>query len=347
MCYPKPGPRCSSYAAKSYARAQIACSTMVVDLSLEDPKDRETFDTMLARRDKAKREYFATPAGIATLEQNLRDATSDYQKEDLQRQLQDAKDYRAHLLSLVKAKDTGDIGSHNDSKTVPQYGKLGFTTEFARADEDRLGWSAHAISEDVDENERTRIKKVGQFLTRASTVWMDKMTPEEVSTMSWLTNDGSHIMVEHTAGNSEKISRITSIPPEELDRRLDIITSACNKAPRLKEPVVLYRGLQREAPFDLEEVKKTGEYTAPTALSSSLNPGVANSFGYKNIILEFKTRKFPTPTNFSYQHHKESEVLIPPGAKFKLVGVQEGVRAGWTKDTLVDGYTIVQLEEVE
>lgn len=346
MCYPKPGPRCSSYAAKAYARAQLLCSTMLVDLSLDTPKDREKFDRTLALRKKAEREYYATPAGIAILERKIKDTDSDFQKEQLAQKLRDAKEYRAHMLSLVKMKDQGDLENHNKDKTAPRYEKLGFATEFAPADQPRLGWSTHALGKDSEE-QAAQVRKVGQFLNRASDVWMKRLTPEEISTLSWLTDDGSHIMSQHAAGNSEKVASMTPIPPEELDRRLSIITEACKKAPRLKSPVVLYRGLQREAPFDLEEVKRTGQYTAPTALSASLNPGVANSFGYKNIILEVKTRKFPTPTNFSYQHHKESEVLIPPGAKFRLVGIQEGVKAGWTEDTLVDGYTIVQLEEVE
>lgn len=346
MCYPKPGPRCSSYAAKAYARAQILCSTMMVDLSLDDPKDREKFDRTLALRAKAEREYYATPAGIAILERKIRDNDSPYQIEKLSQKLQDAKEYRAHLLSLVKMKDQGDLDTHNKDKTAPRYEKLGFATEFAPADQPRLGWSTHALDKDSAE-QAAQVRQIGQFLNRASDSWVKRLTPEEIATLSWLTDDGSHIMSEHAAGNSEKVAKLTSIPPEELDRRLAIIKEACKKAPKLKSPVILYRGLQREAPFDLEKVKETGEYVAPTALSASLNPGVANSFGYKNIILEFKTRKFPTPTNFSYQHHKESEVLVPPGAKFRLVGVQEGVKAGWTEDTLVEGYTVVQLEEVE
>lgn len=334
MCYPSPGPRCSSHAAKTLARAQIACQRVVFDQSLDYDDKRVEIDRLIKRRDNAQLEFNATPAGLEILKQQI--ASGDTHEQARARlAYREAKALRTKRLRLVKMRDVGEgTKTHGDVRMSTLYGKLGIVEDFDTSTADRVGW----------QNSSKQFSRTSALLVKASEAWMSRLSPEEVHALQWLTNDGTEVLSRKAHGSPP--SSTSKLTPEEVERREALVKSAFGKAPLMPKPVILYRGIGSEVPFDVDQVLQDGEYTAPTVQSATVNPGVANSFGYSNVILEMKTRRFPSPTNFAGNGPREAEVMIAPGSRWKVTGSLKGVSYGWDEDSMVDGYTILQMEEV-
>lgn len=334
MCYPYPGPRCSSHAAKALARAQIACQNATFTKNVPHEQKMKELDKLIARRDKAQKEFDATPAGMEILKQEI--ASGDtYTQERAKKRLREGKALRAHRLRLVKMKDIGEgPKAHSDVRMSSLYQKLGIREDFDATTSDRVGWQPSS----------DQFKATSALLVKASDAWMQRLSPEEVHAIKWLTSDGTEVLSRKAYGSPPKINHRLS--DEEVSRREELVKSAFDKAPLMPKPVVLYRGVGTNIPFDTEAVLRDGEYVAPCVQSATVNPGVANSFGYKSIVLEMKTRRFPTPTNFASNGPREAEIMIAPGSRWKVTGVQRDVRFGWDSEHMVDGYTVIQMEEV-
>jgi ADP-ribosyltransferase exoenzyme len=330
MCYARPGPRCSSHAAQALAKAQIACEE-----SMFSNPDRATIERTIKRRDKALAEFNATPVGLAILQSQVTHGTG-YEKERSELDLAQAKALREYQLSAIAAEDRGDTGSHAGSRLHTLYENLGLSDEFDTTTADRVGW----------DNGTEIFSKNSKLLTKASSAWVDNMSPEQSAAIAWVTGAGSEILSRHAHGVPQTYYG-ESYTNEQLEERARLVNEAFDAAPRMPKPVVLYRGIGSGYPFDPEEVIQEGHYTAKSILSASVNPGVANSFGYKNVILEMKTRRFASPVNISGVGPREAEVMIKPGSRFKVTGVLRDVSFGWSKENMVDGYTVIQMEEVE
>lgn len=334
MCYPSPGPRCSSHAAKTLARAQIACQHAAFEDGIEHEEKMKELNRLIKRRDNAQLEFNATPAGMEILKQGMEAGDANTQ-ERAKLAYKEARALRTKRLRLVKMREAGEGNlKHSDVRMSSLYDKLGISEDFDTTTTDRVGWQPSS----------EQFRTTSALLVKASEAWMSRLTPEEVHALQWLTNDGTEILSRKAHGSPPKA--YSALDPEEIDRREGFVKSAFDKAPLMPKPVVLYRGLGSQVPFEVEEVIKSGEYTAPTAQSATINPGVANSFGYKNVILEMKTRRFPSPTNFAGNGPREAEIMVAPGSRWKVTGVLRNVSFGWDKDTLVQGYTVIQMEEV-
>lgn len=335
MCYAHPGPRCSAHAAQILTRAQIECNQVVFKQFDSDEEKYKEYDRLIAKRTRAEKEFDATPAGMAILKQKIKHETG-HTREQAKDKLAQAKALRAHRLSLIKAKDRGDIGVHSDARLSTLYQRLGLREDFDTTSADRIGWDTST----------EQFKQSTTLLVKASDAWMKNMTPEQIAAVQWVTGRGSEVLSRHGNGHDPGYFG-RQYSAEEIERRARLVEEAFDKAPRMPKPVVLYRGIGSQFPFDADKVIADGEYTAPSVLSATINPGVANSFGYKNVIMEIKTRRFASPTNFSGAGPREAEVMIKPGSRFKVTGVLRDVTFGWREENKVPGYTVIQVEEIE
>lgn len=344
MCYPHPGPRCSAYAAKVLTRIHMQILEL---LSSEGgfPTDEATsakIDKLMEKREEAQREFNATPAGLEILEREAQ-STDDWTRRQAREKLKEATAWRKHRLALLKIeKDNKDEGSikHRRERIDALYQRAGLRQEFQDPSVDRIGW-------DVS---NPQFGVTGNFLIKASDAWASRITPQEFQALCWLTEGGTQTLSRTSHKPSDDHAEYMShqkIAPEEIQRRAEDIKTAFAKAPKLPEPVVLYRGIGTDSPFDHDEVINSGEYQAPTVLSASVNPGIAHSFGYGKVMLEMKTRRFPSAINFSTLGTKrEAEVMIAPGSRWKVVAVHKGVKFCW-EGNKPDVYTVIQMEETD
>lgn len=335
MCYPKPGPRCSAHAIKAYALAHKRC---VDSLERKDElysSSEEYFKKsaeLVAARARAEKEYYATPAGMRYLERHItgKGDTNDEMYSEL---LRDAKLLRAARLAALGEKDQGDItdGHRKNLKAERLYTKLRLTKDFLPEDTPRVGWYVN----------RPGQEDYAMALIKVSNVWGSKLSPDELATINWYTGTGSEDIAKYHLGKESKFS------DEEIEQRKAHLNSALDKAPRLPEPAVLYRGLNSTETNKqiVADILRTGEYIPQHVQSSSPNPSVANSFGWGGVMLEIKTRSAAYTSALSHHGVREEEALLKAGTKYRLVGHFQG-KAGWPGEHLVD-YHIIQLEEVE
>ena len=312
-------------------------------------------------KDKAEKEYETTPLGIKELEDKLAICLSydssqmsqDMLEESIKsarKNLLTAKQRRAEQLKKYKLAGKKEVIEHRSDVDIDRsYARLGLRTEFDSTSTDRIGWSEG--SEQFNKN--------AAFLMRASDRWINKLNDEQISAVKWFTGSGSEMISIEAAIKGEKdedkslssqrmqqiLDRIGGI--KNYERKKKSFNEALMLAPSSKKPVILYRGIGRNYKISLDEIAETGIYETPTAVSSTLNPGIANRFGSGRVVLEMKTRHFGSPTNFSGQYASEEEVIIPQGTKFRVVKVMKGMTFGWSPDHPVNGYTVVQLEEIE
>lgn len=97
MCYPKPGPRCSSHALASLLEAQDAFKNAATESQKE---------TTARRLRKARKEYYATPAGINLLKSKMLTAMAASRMAEAQKYgnaVRKFEDLRASQIAAMKA----------------------------------------------------------------------------------------------------------------------------------------------------------------------------------------------------------------------------------------------------
>lgn len=129
-------------------------------------------------------------------------------------------------------------------------------------------------------------------------------------------------------GQSGTMSMAGSV--KALDRALE-------SAPRLEEPVVVYRGLH--VPDDEDPYEwASGRYlmgsnaVMPQFSSASMDPMTSMGFGGTNpVMLEIVTRQgayLDAVSEFGMDGASEQEVLLRRNSRFKVVGIEEGEVSG-------------------
>lgn len=151
-----------------------------------------------------------------------------------------------------------------------------------------------------------------------------------------LTEDALEIKVRHKmydedgfeTGRTGTMSMAGSV--KALDRALE-------SAPRLEEPVVVYRGMH--VPDDEDPYEwASGHYqegknvVMPQFSSTSMDPMTSVGFGGTNpVVLEIVTRQgayLDAVSEFGMDGPSEQEVLLRRNSRFKVVGIEEGDVSG-------------------
>lgn len=168
----------------------------------------------------------------------------------------------------------------------------------------------------------------------------------------------------------------TNIMRNYAKKRYKLMRSAIEKAPRLDEPIQVYRGtnvaeltelLGEKTPENQEELDslkqkllsgnmnnatcQDSRITARIPKSGSIFPDIAHRFAQdekfyeENIILSFSQKTCASPVNVSAWSAGEGEVFVDGKSKFKLKGARIVERESRIKDQPIR-YFYVALEEV-
>jgi hypothetical protein len=112
MCYPKPGPRCSSHAKAELDKADKDLEQFLLKTTSLTPEQAyNQYDSLLTRKKQAQALYDSTPAGQASLEEAINETTGSL-KETLQNRKLAGERLRRTALTAYKQTVTA-------SKTLP------------------------------------------------------------------------------------------------------------------------------------------------------------------------------------------------------------------------------------
>lgn len=338
MCYPFPGPRCSSYAARILTEAKIRSRN---EMSLEA-------STAL---DAAQLEYDATPAGMKELKRRISQYQGNAKTEyELRLALGEAK--RAERLLLIKAKDRGDI-KHKKQTSAD----IMFSGSFHRFADDYDAESL--ISHDSEE--------MKQLITD-SHQWTTKLNDEEIEAVSWYTSNGSTVINKHLTGNLEEFyladyredetaEEFDAREAEAAQKHLDYLNttvkdldSALSKGKR-QTPIKVYRGVSSDVmkaegyssrdtdKYVAERFPVGGTFISPVFMSSSLEYKRGAGFETSGVVLEVLGETVGPVSNVSAWGVTEKEYVLPRNTAYKVKAVKT------VPDKHGEDRFIIQLEE--
>jgi hypothetical protein len=341
MCYPFPGPRCSSYAARALTEAKITAR--------KDPSNIEAREAL----DAAQLEYDATPAGMRELKRRIGQYDGNAKTEyELRLSLGEAK--RAERLLLIKAKDRGDI--KHQRKSSPD-------TMFPS--------SFHRFADNHDNEPEIRHDSAEmKQLVADSHNWIEKLNDEEIEAVSWYTSNGSTVITKHLTGNSdpfylkdyiddetaeqfdEREADAAQAHVEYLDRTVKDLDSALAKGKR-QTPIKVYRGLSfhviESEGYKFDKIDKYvadkfpvgGTFISPVFMSSSLEHKKAKGFESSGVLLEVMGKTVGPVSNVSAWGVTEKEYVLPRNTAYKVRAVKT-----FTDKHEIERF-IIQLEEDE
>lgn len=339
MCYPSPGPRCSSYAALALTQAKIRARN---EGSLE----------ARAALDAAQLEYDATPAGIKELERRIGQQKGN-SKTEYEMRLDLGKAKRAERLLLVKAKDRGDIKHLNSEQNTD----VMFPASF------------HRFSKDYEQEEPIRYdSSVMKRVVEDSHNWVNKLNHDEIEAVSWYTSNGSFVINKHLTGNSdefyltdyrddetaeefdEREAKAAQAHLEHLNTTVKTLDSALAKGKR-ETPVKVYRGVSYDvvkadgysfgeaARYVTDKFPVGSTYISPVFMSSSLEYKRGAGFESSGVLLEVLGKTVGPVSNVSAWGVAEKEYILPRNVAYKVRAVKK------TQDKQGNDQFIVQLEE--
>jgi hypothetical protein len=317
MCYPKPGPRCSSHALLALTTEKMELS----NLYSKEGRDITKVLKQLKKIEKLEEVYDTTPAGLQELEERLAltSSTDKIKTFQLQSRLTTMTKRRENQLKALKKaqRDAGEI-SHEATAFV-EYGDQDFPTILTSVP-----------------NDSPRITN----LLNDSTNWVNTLTPEEVKATRWYTKGGYQEIYSFQQFNEIAVEGRTK---EQLNSYIQNINTALAKYKR-EEPIIVYRGVgmvgnnTRLSTDEASVFFKTGdEYSYESYSSTSMDSSIAGKFSSSNIVLALKTKKAVPVTSLSQHGLGEKELIIPPKQKFKVTNVVPNKY----------GVTIVHMEELD
>lgn len=300
MCYPKPGPRCSSHALLTLTNEKMELS----NLYSKEGRSISNVLKQLKKVEKLEEVYYTTPAGLQELEERLAltnpaDKIKTFQ---LQSRITTMTKRRENQLKALKKtqRDAGEI-PHEKTAFV-EYGDQDFPTILTSVPNDS--------------------PKITNMLND-STNWVNTLTPEEVKATRWYTKGGYQEIYSFQQFNEISVEGRTK---EQLTSYIQNINTALAKYKR-EEQIIVYRGVgmvdnTRLSTDEASTLFKTGdEYSYESYSSTSLDSSIANKFSSSNLVLALKTNKAVPVVALSQHGLGERELIIPPKQKFKVTKV--------------------------
>lgn len=342
MCYAFPGPRCSAHAKKKYVSL------------LEKQKASRSNNSMTweqrqklkADVDAAELDYDSTPVGQARLELRIKQGMS--RNGDIEERLENARALRKMQLQAIKAEDTGDINSHDDSDVDWVTG--GFLSKRAQ----RKDWGS--------EKSQKSVKKYIDY----NQAFIQKLSTEESMALYWHTSDGSMVVNSHLH-NQTDYTQGKKYSKAMIKNQIKTLDSIFAKH-QLQEPTVLYRGVgANNFPTEIknaaEDSPEFNEFLStqypvgetiniPEYMSTSADPAVAHNFsGMQSVVLEIKTKSAVPVGLVSAWNASEREFLVNRDGKYRVVSVLKDVTYKNVFNSFApspdnEHVTVIQLEEV-
>lgn len=339
MCYPFPGPRCSSYAALVLTEAKLNARN--------NPTSIEAREAL----DAAQLEYDATPAGMRELKRRI----SQYQgssKTEYELRLDLGQAKRTERLLLIKAKDRGDI-KHKQSKEQDTMFPAAF----------------HQFTDDHENEPRIELdSNEMKQLIADSHQWVDRLNDEEIEAVSWYTSNGSTVINKHLTGNSDEFylkdyrddetaqefdEREASAAQDHLNHlntTVKDLDSALAKGKR-QTPIKVYRGVSidvmkaegytsRDADkYVTDKFPVGGTFISPVFMSSSLEHKRGSGFESSGVLFEVLGKTVGPVSNVSAWGVTEKEYILPRNLAYKVNAVKT------VKNKHGDDLFVIQLEE--
>lgn len=140
------------------------------------------------------------------------------------------------------------------------------------------------------------------------------------------------------SGKEHDIWGYDTYPAKHLDRTKELLDGAMDKAPRLDEPINMYRGLNTETfgewhNVTVEEVQEMfppgSDYSPPFPESATLHPKIAYGFSQPGVVMQIESKTLASPVNVGAWGTSEMEVLINHRKKYKIKDVSKQV---WEKN---------------
>ena len=332
MCYPKPGPRCSSHALIQLTKARhklLKLSEEKVEASDED-KHYIKFEKLYAHVQAAQQEYSITLASIKAQEKYLLEKPDDIFARN---QLEQAKALRKARLAAMK-----NVQERNHRS--PQSTSYTFSKQGLSADGEKL-FPLKQIHPDI------------LTMMKESEKWSHHLTDEEIdSVRRYSQGDYSHI-------NGSLLS--TNYKPQygeySKNRTLqDIknIDSALAKH-NVDREVVVYRrhllcnddgSMQQKTLAEQQEIFQVGSVYEPGFYqSTSLDPQNAPTDNDSVVFFEIKAKRAVPIAVVASQGTNEKEYLLPRDTKYRVVANTNKVHImeNADKPTIL---TVIQLEEI-
>lgn len=327
MCYPKPGPRCSAYAAEKIAIAR----RNVFILRDNRKEDYASFEKAMKVLDKAQNEYEITPAGIHDLEYYVKEnPDSEYYKN----KLEEAKALRQARLDAAKKANKLEERKHSQKVSPFIYER---TT---------LSQNGDHLTPLHDRDE------VITTMLNESKVWSRRLTPEEIASVKRYTQ-GDYADVNGSLSNPNYITQHASL--EATQETISLLDSAIKKSD-FNRDVVVYRrhfmfseeGKMLDIPMEEQQkIFAVGKVYEPGFfMSTSLDPKNAPpSDGGITTFFEIKARRAASVSVVANSGTNEREFILPKDGKYKVVANTNKVTINkhGTPTTL----TVIQLEEIE
>lgn len=311
MCYPKPGPRCSGYAARKLALAEAVAAEHISDMT-------QFFAAQEAVK-AARSEFDATPAGLKALELLLvRENTFGNQ----QRYREAKHTYTSRLLALKAADRNIEHDVHIEvNKTSP------IPTSF--------------LPDDVARKD-VSIREVLEVSAKESEPWVNELNDSELAVMRWMTDRGAVEMNTHLGGSND-YSHYSQHDLSLLQNQLD---TAFDKLPSQKSRV-MYRGIRKgllpveiaesyripdevKQQIILEKFQEGATYRNEFYMPTSLQPEATMRFADIGMVMEIKTSR-SAPVSALSLFPREAERIIPRGVEYKVAAVKDNILYGKQK----------------
>lgn len=327
MCYPKPGPRCSSYAARILAEARLQASKA-------PPNDFAARDNLKS----AQLAYEATPAGIRDLTRRLERAKQkgipESQTEyELRLKLGIAE--RQAKLDAIKAIDQGD----------PKH--------LATSPEVTYDESMHRLSSNLNELPTDYLSdKHVKNLIIDSHNFTSRLIEDEIEALIWYTSNGSFSINRHLTNTLKTSHTSRGAAMREmanLQATVMNLDSALEKGKRNKA-LKVYRGVSSKVMESCgytnaqEYIENTfpigGTFTSPVFMSSTLDYLTGKDFGESEVMIEVLGTKMAPISNISTWSASEKEYVLPRKTPYEVKNVLIQNNQDSSK------FYLVQLEEI-
>ena len=331
MCYPKPGPRCSSHAAYILAENRRKALYLLANSKVDDKE----FEKASKKLREAELEYSITPAGLDELRKYSEKSAHSKAKYDTALALRKAR------MDALKVKKK-EFKIRNHANNIEQY-----------------EYSQNKLSQNGDTIQNMDLNSID----------ITKAIEDSHSFSKKLTSSEQASLRRYSQGEYDSINTVLSNNPRssEFDKKLALedianIDSALAKQPKRDSPVIVYRrhfNYNEEghwAQNSLEEQRKimpVGSIFEPgTFLSTSLRASNLSemSKNRENEIYRFEIKSYSAASLniISAQGPNESEFLLPRNAKYRVVSNDTKLTIREVKNHKDYSYDVVvfQLEEI-
>lgn len=331
MCYPKPGPRCSSHAAYILAENRRKALSLLENSKVNDKE----FEKVSKKLREAELEYSITPAGLDELRKYSENSSHSKAKYETAVALR-----KARMDALKEQQQDFKIRNHSNKTEQYEYSQI------------QLSKNGDIIQK-IDLNSLDITKAIED-----SRSFSKKLTSSEQASLRRY-SQGEYDSINTVLSNNPRSSKFDKKSVLEDIANID---SALSKQPKREKPVIVYRrhfSYNDEghwAQNSLEEQRKSmpvGSIFEPgTFLSTSLRASNLSEMSQSNdneiYRFEIKSYSAASLNSISAQGPNESEFLLPRNAKYRVVSNDTRLTIQDVKNHKDYAYDVIvfQLEEI-